>query len=251
MRFKSAASVPLATLLERAGGVPGADASLVGVSGGPHPPSLGSSASPASGRGADHSLRVRGSPLRLARYAGEVGEPEARRVRGRPTLHAGAAHGSSPRARSRRTSAGSMRQRSSRRASVGAALAVEAVDARAEDELVLRRVLPADELGHRDLVPVRREAEAAHDVREVRAQLAAVQRVVDERLVGGIARRRGARRAGARPRPGSTARRRRDRRRARWRARARRRSPCRTRAAPSRPGAARAPRRSAMRPATR
>src|SRR5512146_1593776 len=58
-----------------------------------------------------------------------------------------------------------------RRARVG----VVAVDALAEDQLVLRRVLPADELGHGDLVAVRLQRERADDVREVRAELAPVE----------------------------------------------------------------------------
>ena len=88
----------------------------------------------------------------------------------------------------------------------------EPVDALAEDQLVLRRVLPADQLGDRDLVAVGLEHERADHVRQVRAELAAMQRVREQRRdrrIVGPARAR----AGARPRPGSTARPRRDRRR--------------------------------------
>ena len=100
----------------------------------------------------------------------------------------GSARGSRPRAVSSRTIAGSIPNRSSSARSVARAARVEAIDALAEDQLVLRRVLPADELGDRDLVAVRLEHEAADHVGQVRAELAAVQRMREQRGDRRIAR---------------------------------------------------------------
>src|SRR5207248_7839692 len=51
---------------------------------------------------------------------------------------------------------------------------VLAMDPPAEDELVLQGMLPPRQLGDRHLVPEARERERAHDVRQVRSRLAAV-----------------------------------------------------------------------------
>jgi len=65
-------------------------------------------------------------------------------------------------------------------------VAVGAVDALAEDPLVLGRVLPAGELGHGDVVPVGLEDERAPEGGQVRAGLAAVQRVREQRSDRGV-----------------------------------------------------------------
>ena len=86
---------------------------------------------------------------------------------------------------SSRTIAGSIPNRSSTARSCARAPGVVPVDALAEDQLVLRRVLPADQLGDRDLVAVGLEHEAADHVGQVRAELAAMQGCANSAAIAG------------------------------------------------------------------